>query len=258
MLSVQMTPNLLGFEICGDYDELNRLYDAVSDVVGDEGQQGFSMSEAIMAERILALNYDLRHAYQGDRNVKYVDNGMDREKASWLGLGLPPLQNLVYSVEVLYPEAMYEVMGLRFLLERYQAKLLGKKSITSYESLDNRILYDPVCATVRQYQSLVVEALRKEATANTFARVRKLIGDEYKSVARVYGQWVDLLNVDWCNMTPAKRKSGLNTIIRDMVKCDDNWEYRKIKAGIDEYVRQEGVPRANVRLNMEYPEEYEW
>ena len=29
MLSVEMTPNLLGFKIGGDYDDLNELYDAV-------------------------------------------------------------------------------------------------------------------------------------------------------------------------------------------------------------------------------------
>lgn len=32
-------------------------------------------------ERLLALCYDLRHAYMGDRNVRMQENGMDRERA---------------------------------------------------------------------------------------------------------------------------------------------------------------------------------
>lgn len=36
MLSAKMMPNLLGVTLCGDYDELNRLYDAVWTLVNAE------------------------------------------------------------------------------------------------------------------------------------------------------------------------------------------------------------------------------
>ena len=67
MLTVKMTPHLLGFEIVGDYAELNSLYDAIHSLVGDIDDGRYSMSEAIACERLLALCYDLRHASMGDR-----------------------------------------------------------------------------------------------------------------------------------------------------------------------------------------------
>ena len=84
MLTVTMTPHLLGFAVTGDYDELNNLYDAVHTLVGDLDDGALSMGEAIARERLLALCYDLRHASMGNRSVRMIDNGMDRDKAEWL------------------------------------------------------------------------------------------------------------------------------------------------------------------------------
>ncbi|MDO4797996.1 MAG: hypothetical protein Q4A01_08250 [Coriobacteriales bacterium] len=261
MLSVRMTPNLLGIEITGDYDELNRLYDAVWAVVGHEYDQETGATEqgVIMRTRLLALCYDLRKAYEAGRNIRYVDNGMDRDKAQYLELGLPPLQNLEYSVEVLYPEALYEVMLLGYLLSLYQAKLVKRKSFSHYEANDPRVVFDPVCAEVRMYQSLVLEAVRERTSSNTFSRIRKKVTEGQDLVYDLYPQWVDIINIDWCDMTPKKRQSGLSTVARDIADHYSNIEYLDLKRDIDAYVRETGASRDNVQLaGLDYPEEYDW
>lgn len=259
MLSVKMTPHLLGIEIMGDYDELNRLYDAIWELAGHDYDPQLSTQEAIMCERLLALCYDLRHAYMGSRNIRMEENGMTRETAEWLGISLPPLNNLYYSVEVLYPEAMYEVMVLGHLVDVRRAELIKKKSFSAFEANDPRVLFDPSCAMVTYYQSLVMEAVCAVTSENTFSRIRKQVTKGYHMMPNMYTQWMDVIDCDWCYLSAEKRKSKLSTVVRDIADFWNDKEYRDMRVGIDEYMRESGAALANVRLSdVEYPEEYEW
>ena len=135
MLKVTMTPNLLGFKIAGDYDDLNELYDAVwalsiadGDFPDDERMRGDD-DELIMSTRLLALCYDIRHAYQGARNIEFVSSGMNEWSAKSQGLQLVE-KNVSFSVEVLYPEAMYEALVLNYLVAK-RANLFAAFSCAS-------------------------------------------------------------------------------------------------------------------------------
>ena len=261
MLDVSMTPSLLGFEVEGDYDELNKLYDAIWELVGYEYEDDprVGMQGAIMRERLLALCYDLRHAYMGSRNVRMEENGMSRELAEWLGISLPPLNNVHYSVEVLYPEAMYEVMALGYLLDVRRAKLVKKRSFSAYDADDPRVLFDQPSAIVAYYQSLVMEAVRARTSPNAFSRIRKQVGEGFYRVPDMYTQWLDVVNCDWCRLSADKRGSKLSTVVRDVSDYWNRQGYLDLKAGIDEYVRESGAARANVTVaDAVYPEEYEW
>lgn len=261
MLQVKMTPHLLGIEVSGDYDELNRLYDSVWALVGYDHDKNArtSVQEAVGRERLLGLCYDLRHAYMGSRNVRMEENGMTREQAEWLGISLPPLNNLYYSVEILYPEAMYEVMMLGSLIDSRRAQLIKKSSFSSYDADDPRVLFDPVCAMAAYYQSLVLEAVRSVVTANTFSRIRKQAAAGVRTVSTMYTQWMDLLNCDWCRLSADKRKSKLSTMVRDISDYWNNQEYLDMMYGINSYMRETGAVLANVHLSdAEYPEEYDW
>ena len=256
-----MTPHLLGIEVLGDYDELNRLYDSVWELVGYDydSDSRVSMREAIMRERLLSLCYDLRHAYMGSRNVRMEENGMTREQSEWLGISLPPLNNLYYSVEILYPEAMYEVMALGHLIDARRAQLVKKSSFSPYDADDPRVLFDPACAMAAYYQSLVLEAVRKAVSANTFSRIRKQVAAGIVIVPTMYPQWMDQLNCDWCRFSADKRKSKLSTTVRDISDFLNNQEYLNMMYGIDSYMRETGAVLANVRLgDVEYPEDYVW
>lgn len=90
MLKVEMTRNLLGFKISGDYDALDKLYDAVwaltppdpgfpEDSRNDGGS--WDTLEQMAGTRLLALCYDLRHAYQGGRGLEVKPTGMTQEEA---------------------------------------------------------------------------------------------------------------------------------------------------------------------------------
>ena len=72
MLSVKTTENLAGVTVSGTYWDLNALYDALTNVIGEE--ESYPEFEACRI-RVLGLCYDIRHAYQGDRNRGKIEYG---------------------------------------------------------------------------------------------------------------------------------------------------------------------------------------
>ena len=87
MLSVKTTENLAGVTVSGTYWDLNALYDALTNVIGEE--ESYPEFEACRI-RVLGLCYDIRHAYQGDRNRGKIEYGDE-----------------VFSFEYLWPETVF-------------------------------------------------------------------------------------------------------------------------------------------------------
>ena len=79
MISIKNTANMTGDTISGDYDDLYNLVDAFHHITiseyDDKHQQYVETST-----RVLGLCCDIRHAYQGGREVELVDNHMTEEK----------------------------------------------------------------------------------------------------------------------------------------------------------------------------------
>lgn len=76
MIAIESTANHAGVTIKGDFFDLYALYDALHEVVGDDYEYPYFYDVRL---RVLALCYDLRHAFMGDREVAFVDNGLDEE-----------------------------------------------------------------------------------------------------------------------------------------------------------------------------------
>lgn len=147
MISLKTTPKLNGISIQGDFDDLNHLYDALSeytnfyidgimleiesDYVKEHGialkemtpeqrDEYFTLNKheieyfEAMRENILGLCYDIRHAYQGDRGIALVENGSELfpEYPDEL-----PSANLQFNVPVLYPWAFYYLFALRDMVD---------------------------------------------------------------------------------------------------------------------------------------------
>ena len=257
MLHVELTEHFTGFRIHGDYDALDKLYDTVwtlADVAapGDEPKPDESMRA-----RLLALCYDLRHAYQGDRGVTTRPSGMDAEKASWLGIDYAP-RNQIFSVEVLYPEAMYEFLVLDHLVELRRKKILGSKARLTSPYAQCKALYDQLITHTRYYQGLMVDALRPHVSSQMLTRVLQQAAAPYSNVSAMYTQWVDVINMDWMAMTQKKRAKGFSTVVRDLADYSLHEQYREMRADIDASAKENGTHVDNVRLNLEYPEDIEW
>lgn len=265
MLRVEMTPNLLGFRISGDYDALDKLYDAVwrlsppdpgfPDDSRANGQR-WGQQELNAGTRLLALCYDLRHAYQGSRTIETQPTGLTQEEADWHGI--PLVENeLIYSVEVLYPEAMYECMLLGWLISKRGAKEPRRQSAP----LDKTVPIEGAhVALARYYQSLIFEAVGKVATKGRLSRIREYLSQSQQGIALMYTQWVDLINADYINMTRAQRAQSLSTVVRDLAEWELNDQCLELMRSIRAYAEQKKCSVYDVRLNDDpaYDEELDW
>lgn len=127
MLTVKATPNLYGVTLRGDYDDLNSLYDSLYDYLEfyNDSHEEFPDHEY---EYLLSLNYDIRHCYQGDRNIEKAEDG-----------------HTYYSVEILYPLILHYMITFENILEEepeeswLEAKNdFGEKWADRYSIMDAR------------------------------------------------------------------------------------------------------------------------
>lgn len=261
MLNVDMTPNRLGFKVTGDYDTLDELYDAVMELtVADDDLETTrtpgTRDEQIMSTRLLALCYDIRHAYQGDRGIELVDSGMTENLAEWHHLPYVE-KNAVFSFNVLYPEAMYQLMALNYLIDR-RKRMIDKKT-SSYVPHAQESMLDPTICTVRSYQSRLMKGLRAVASKGRFSRIRDYAYAGYYSMSRVYGQWIDVINCDYALMTPKKRLEELSTVVRDIAECAYHDQYQDMVEKINERALSLGCSREDIIVPIQnFPENPDW
>lgn len=261
MLNVEMTPNRLGFKVSGDYDDLDKLYDAVwmLTVADDESERvrtPGSPDEQIMSTRLLALCYDIRHAYQGDRELELVDSGMGKHHAEWHHLPYVE-KNVAFSFNVLYPEAMYQHMALNYLVVR-RARLMRKGASASSRFVDDPAFDFAIC-TIRLYQSKMLSALEAVASKGRFARICESANANCLAMPKVYTQWIDIINCDYELMTPKKRLENLNCVVRDIANCEQHDQYRDMVGQIDSFAQEHGCSRDEVNLPLpDLPENPKW
>ena len=170
MLKIENTPNLAGIKIIGDYNDLNTLYDAISRYTElfytnainqvelqskeenwDDEEKSFSIRYySEMQDCILGLNYDIRHAWQGDRNYEYVENhaeGIGRLAECIFEVDHDELDNvretgangnLYFSVEILYPWALYYLQCFNVMTDAFYSKEDRSRLYNTYTELEYR------------------------------------------------------------------------------------------------------------------------
>jgi len=130
MILIETTPNLFGISLQGDYNDLNELYDSLSRYL-DFYQRNNREYPYHEYEYLLSLNYDIRHAYQGDRNVKNVENNANsigemagaiyelptdaKKKFAKLRRDFSN-GNLYFSVNILYPLVFHYMIALESIV----------------------------------------------------------------------------------------------------------------------------------------------
>lgn len=129
MIKITDTKNMIGISIHGDYEDLKALHHALSDYLRFYFDHQVGQGAYSCYETILGLCYDIRHAYQGDRNVESVEN--NHENIAQLASCIYQLDgdsiekerkkykngNLYFNVEVLYPWAVYYLFALQAVAE---------------------------------------------------------------------------------------------------------------------------------------------
>ncbi len=249
MLTLQNTPNEAGIEISGDFLDLDTLYMALHTVVGDEGE--FSQYESARL-RVLSVCYDLRHAIMGDREVVFIENGMDEDKMKHLGI-ITQEKNLYYKCAVYFPEALFVTMALNDFIRLYAKK---KVKSVPFPLQDKHNLWDPFIANVRLFQSEVVKCVKQTVTDASFRRMLNLLHHDYPWMNGYITQYLDMQNIRYLNMNKEERRKALPSMVKRLV--EQGTEYRQMERDIKDMANEHNCSIDDIRLNLEYPEEIEW
>jgi hypothetical protein len=249
MIYVKNTPQNAGVAIYGDFMDFERLYDSLHNVVGDE-DEFISYETARM--RVLGVCYDIRHALMGDREIEFVDNGMDEAKMRWLS-AITPDKNVYLKINVLWPEILFVSMALNDFLLLYAEK----KAKNSYNVLlDKQNIWDESIAHVRVFQAALSSCIKETISQNSFSRMLNLINHHSTCTDGFITQYVDILNCRFLNMNPQKRLKEISIMAKRLAERGE--EYQQIKNEIIAAAKHYNCPVDNISPGVNYPEDVEW
>ena len=261
MISAKPTENLTGIMLEGEYEDFYEMVESIYRITGLE--EDYDDRYWSVKNRLLGICYDIRHAFQGDRSVKLVDNGADDDLMKWHSM-IMPKENLHYTVEVLFPEAVFVAMAVPemfFSSSIYygdRARKLKKKEenenliVQKYaDYIRDQAMMDLLC-------SVILSALAEVIGDEDFEKVINLKGHQYSSNYEHYAaQYVDKCNLEYLKTKPEKRKDKLRNIAKRLAKKTD--AYINLKRGLEASAREYGCSIHELHdPDQEYPDEIEW
>lgn len=256
MISIKNTTNLAGVTISGDFDDLYSLVEALYTITIDEYSEK-QQNYIDMSTRVLGLCYDIRHAYQGDRDIELVDNNMTEDKMKWHSI-IVPKNNVYYSCNYLYPEMFFVMLALNELIKLRIRDLTRTKYILK-EAMDKRVIWDDTIAIIRLFQAEFVKCVKETMAPGTFTRWLTIMNSDIIGIKDITGQYVDVLNINYINMTKEKRLKNLYSMARRIAQFESDNDHKDIRAVVTEAAREYRCAPGMIRLEgVEYPEEFEW
>ncbi|MHB8131635.1 MAG: DUF6904 family protein [Mobilitalea sp.] len=249
MLKVSATENLAGVTISGDHSDFETLYDSLHEIVG--GEEDYPYHEAARL-RVLGVCYDLRHALMGDREIIFVENGMDTEKMKRMGM-ITHDKNVYLSINVIWPEMLFVLMALNDFC-RFHAYKLTKKRYDMM--LDKSVIWDHNIAQIRLLQSEVAKCLQDTIEGKTYSRMINMMIKDYAWLENYITQYLDVLNVRFLDMDREKRLKNLSIMAKRLTEKGD--EYRSIERTILEAAKEYNRSPEDISLKLEYPEQIDW
>ncbi|MHA6482836.1 DUF6904 family protein [Paenibacillus sp. strain BS8-2] len=249
MITVKSSEQHTGVVIAGDYLDMQTLYDALHEVVGEEGEYGRYEGARL---RVLGVCYDIRHSLMGDREVSLEENGIDREMMKRLNV-ITSEHNLYFNARVLWPELLFVQMALNDFILLHIAKLTKKH----YRgALHKHAIWDASIAAIRQFQSAVMKEIANLVTPVVYTRMMGYMVHDYTCFDRYTTQYIDVLNIDWINMTPDQRLKSLSTMAKRL--SEKGKAYQILHERVQAAAKQYNTTEHDISAPEDYPEEFEW
>lgn len=256
MITIKNTENLTGVTISGDYNDLYNLVDAFHAITIDEYSEKHQ-SYIEISIRVLGLCYDIRHAFQGDREVEFVDNGMNEDKMRFHSI-ITPKSNVYYKCNYLYPEMFFVMLALNELIE-LRIRELTKTKFIYKEAFDKNVIWDDKIAIIRVFQGEFTKCVKEILTEASYARWLKVMNRDYLDIEHIVSQYIDVLNFKYIKMTKEKRLKSLTLIARRIAEYHRDREHGEIEGVVSTAAREHGCLRGDIRLEgIEYPGDIVW
>lgn len=239
MLSIQMTEQLTGVSVSGDYWDFVSLIDAISEVIGDEKRYNdFKGSRS----RILRVLIDFRRAKSAEKNIEFVPNGLNMGLKHERNV-VAPEKNVYYSVEILLPEIIFTAIALNDFI------LLHQETIDDSE-------WNIEVATVRYFQSLIADLLEEYMDGEQYMLFLLMLHSKRPAYFRYATQFVDILNIEYLKLDSEERKELIPEFTIRLLTEDE--DYKTLEK---ELLAMSNVHKKELheyKLALKYPDEIYW
>lgn len=256
MIMIKNTENLTGVSVIGDYHDLYRLVEAFHSLSFDEESEK-NHKYYDMSIQLLGVCYDIRHAYMGDREVCFENNGLDEDTKRFQGI-IAPSKNVYYQCNILYPDMMYAMIGLNELI-RIRMRDLSKSRGSYAIAFDQHVIWDEAISTIRMFQAAFAKCLRETISATSYTRWIKLMTNDDQLLHYMYPQYMDHLNLRFIHMTREKRLKNLSSLAKKISEYHREKEYIAIHQSIQAGMAKYKCTADQIRIQgNEFPEVWEW
>lgn len=115
MLKVDLTENYAGVTIYGDYNDLDVLYDSINFLIRGDSE---NVGRYTMQNHIYGFLYDIRHAYQGQRDVELVDNSLDDNTRECFNLRKNDVtnKNVYFCFNYVLPDLLLDMVLIKYFI----------------------------------------------------------------------------------------------------------------------------------------------
>ncbi len=231
MIRLQNTENFIGITVFGDWDDLNGLYDAVAHIKDLYVEKWYDLLDAMKNDKKIPINntgnsrqnikdadnnilgflYDIRHAYQGDRDFEYRRNNAEniamlasniyQLDEQWLARerGRGENGNLYFKVDFLYPWMLYYAITLSTMVEESYSSKDFERMYFEY----NEIVFRQDKAIVQQFVSGIMQCL-----VNFIGKDKTHHILYYMDYFRILPNMTDLYGMCLCNYYCDRNKKG--------------------------------------------------
>lgn len=239
MLALKNTENLTGALVSGDYWDLDELCTALHRLTGNDSRyldwQGARM-------RMLSMMHDLRNAYQGNKNVESVGNGLKKDTMKNHDF-IASQNNIYFSTEILWPELIFALVAINDFINLH-------KKYEQATDLDIHIV------NARKFQALIAEGLKENMSEETYTFIIQHVLTSNAYVEEYAIQYIDLLNFSYIDMSREQRTKAFESIAHNIVV--QTKDYHNFKNKILTEINKTKSTLHDFRANIKYPEHIEW
>lgn len=250
MIYIKNTENYVGVTVYGDFLDFMNLYEALHEIVGEEDEWVTYEGARL---RVLGVCYDLRHSFMGNREVAFVDNGLNPDIMNYLSIEASE-KNVYYSFNVLWPELLFVTMALNDFIQLYAEKQAKSRYAAV---MDFHNIWDHHIIQVRGFQAAVANCIKETISEKSVNRVLKMMNSDYTGTDSFATQYLDELNIKFINMDREKRKKNISIMAKRL--SEQGEEYLQVKRAVIEAARKYNCPMTDIRVEgLEYPEIIDW
>ncbi|MGN1343188.1 MAG: DUF6904 family protein [Traorella sp.] len=222
MLKTKVTENYTGITISGDYQDLNYLYDCIYYFLDFEAMDE---KEEMVKNHIYGFLYDVRHAYQGDREVIQEDD------------------TIYYSFSYVFTELVTDMVYLKNIICRRYMKKIDEFTVEL-----NFIKY---------FYSLVIQSCNEFVGKGKINKFKKMLHDYPGDENIICPQWFDSVSVRYINSTKSERVKNFTSFMDQLINYSEYDAYYKMYQNVMTFLNENGEYFSNI-VCCDYPDSIEW